>query len=775
VLCAGIATVATAAEELDELEEVVVTAQFREQNVQDTPLAITAVSAEMLENRNQTNITEITAQAPSVMLKPQSAMYGPAIAAYIRGIGAGDFNPALEPGVGIYIDDVYFATLTGGIMDLLDLDRVEVLRGPQGTLAGRNSIGGAVKLYSKKPTAENSGSFHVTYGSRDRLDLRGTANFALTDNLFVRISGVDKKQDGYVKRLDYGCVYPNNPFGIPAQRPTTAGCVLGKDSNVNYSAARAAIRWLASDRAEINLSADYVNDRRNPTGVVLVDYRDEPNMDAAFERSQAIYDNDPTNNARGIDFVPPRGSYYNFASFYNPPYPGGALADSTATPPPWVESRPVPQQWFEGWGTALDMEFKLSDSLVLKSISAWREYDSGFTNDNDLSPLTSSIGDGSLPFHAFTQELRLNGGNDRLEWTLGAYFLDQQSTYQSWQDLRYSSPLQFQQNDEVNVDTKAGFAHVAFDVTDRLTLTGGLRYTDEHKDYTYVRLNHAGTAPATVVGQLNGERRDYDGDEFDYRVAVQYDWNPDVMTYIQYATGFKGGGVSPRPFVADQAVPFGAEKLGTFEAGFKADLLGRRVRLNGAVFLSDYTDLQLNLQNCSPPSSLNSPCGIIANAGDAEIKGFELESVIRPVRGMLIDASYSYIDFEYTKLNNVGGIQPHFVAPFMPKHKAAIGVQHEWALGNGSTLSPRVDWSFQSHIFTNGNNQVTNRIGSYGLVNARVTWRNADGDLDVALEGTNLTDKYYFLSRADQYTGAGHTDGAPGRPREFAVTIKTRF
>src|SRR5690606_3680476 len=155
VLCAGATAVATAAEQLDELEEVVVSAQFRKQNVQDTPLAITAVSAEMLENRNQTNITEITAQAPSVMLKPQSAMYGPAIAAYIRGIGAGDFNPALEPGVGIYIDDVYFATLTGGIMDLLDLDRVEVLRGPQGTLAGRNSIGGAVKLYSKKPTAEN--------------------------------------------------------------------------------------------------------------------------------------------------------------------------------------------------------------------------------------------------------------------------------------------------------------------------------------------------------------------------------------------------------------------------------------------------------------------------------------------------------------------------------------------------------------------------------------------------------------------------------------------
>ncbi|MDQ2639801.1 MAG: TonB-dependent receptor [Pseudomonadota bacterium] len=795
MLLTSAGTVAVAAEdEMVELEEVVVTAQFREQNVQDTPLAITAVSAEMLEARSQTNITEITSQAPSVTLKPQSAMYGPAIAAYIRGIGAGDFNPALEPGVGIYVDDVYFATLTGAIMDLLDLERVEVLRGPQGTLAGRNSIGGAVKLYSKKPTAGNSGSFQATYGSRNRVDLRGTANFALGENLFMRISGVNKTQEGYVDRIDYGCAFPDNPFGIPAQRPTTAGCVVGRDSNVNYSAVRGAVRWLANDRTEINLSADYVNDRRNPTGVVLVDYRDAPSMNAAFERSQAIYDNDPTNNARGINFVVPRGSYYNYASFYNPRYDGGALATSTTPtlgqPAPWVESRPTPGQWFEGWGTALDMEFKLSDSLVVKSISAWREYESGFTNDNDLSPLASSIGDGTLPFHSFTQELRLNGGGEKLEWTLGGYFLDQQSTYQSWQDLRYSQPLTFQQDDEVNVDTKAAFGHLAYKATDALTLTAGLRYTDEHKDYTYVRLAHDGSWAAPVTGGapgvaqgnpagvagLNGTRSDYDGDNLDYRVAAQYAFTPDMMAYVQYATGFKGGGISPRPFYADQAVPFDPEKLGTYELGVKTDLLGRRLRVNGAVFFSDYTELQLGLQNC--PTPLNpggTPCGMIANAGDAEIKGFELESVIRPVRGMLIDASYSYTEFEYTKLNNVGGIQPTFVAPFMPKHKASIGVQHEWSLPNGSSLAPRVDWSFQSFIFTNGNNQVTNRIGGYGLVNARLVWRNADGNLDIGLEGTNLGDKYYFNSRADQFTGAGHTDGAPGRPREWALTMKARF
>jgi iron complex outermembrane receptor protein len=169
----------------------------------------------------------------------------------------------------------------------------------------------------------------------------------------MRISGVDRTQEGYVDRIDYGCAFPGNPFGIAAQRATSAGCVVARDSNVNYSAVRGALRWIAGERAEFNFSADYVNDRRNPTGVVLVDYRDQPSMDAAFERSQPIYDNNPANNARGIDFVPPRGSYYNYASFYNPYYAGGALATSALLPPPWVESRPTPQQWFEGWGTTL--------------------------------------------------------------------------------------------------------------------------------------------------------------------------------------------------------------------------------------------------------------------------------------------------------------------------------------------------------------------------------------------------------------------------------------
>ncbi len=196
----------------DVLGEVVVTAQFREQNVQDTPLAITAISAEMLESRNQTNLAEVTNQAPNVTLKPQGAAFGPSLGASIRGVGQFDFNPALEPGVGIYVDDVYYATLTGSILDLLDLERVEILRGPQGTLAGKNSIGGAVKLFSRKPQGEG-GYLAGTYGSRDRIDIRGSADFALSEKVFARISGVSKEQRGYIERRDYGCDHPGS--GVP--------------------------------------------------------------------------------------------------------------------------------------------------------------------------------------------------------------------------------------------------------------------------------------------------------------------------------------------------------------------------------------------------------------------------------------------------------------------------------------------------------------------------------------------------------------------------------
>ena len=252
------------------LQEVVVTAQFRRQNLQDTPIAITAVNAALLAQRNQTELVDVTNQAPNVVLKETGGAFGPGMSAYIRGIGQGDFNPALEPGVGIYVDDVYYPSLTGANFDLLDLDRVEILRGPQGTLAGRNSEGGAIRLYSVKPQDDNSGDVRATYGSRNLVEFRGVANYALIkDTLFIRVSGVSKRQDGYLTRVDYGCSHPDNPYGIP-NMAQQGNCVMGHEGGKNYAAGRLALRWLASDSLEVNLATDITDDNSEVAAKTLI-------------------------------------------------------------------------------------------------------------------------------------------------------------------------------------------------------------------------------------------------------------------------------------------------------------------------------------------------------------------------------------------------------------------------------------------------------------------------------------------------------------------------
>ena len=267
-------TPALGAESRDELEEIVVTAQFREQNLQDTPIAITAVTAEMLELRSQNNIYQVAAQAPNVSLAPQGQGNGSGIIAFIRGVGQTDYNFALEPGVGLYIDDVYYSTLTGSLVDLTDLERVEVLRGPQGTLAGRNSIGGAVKLFSRKPSGEG-GSVSLTYGKFNRIDARGMADFALAeDKLFMRVAGVSKNRDGFVDRLDYACSHPGS--GLPATR-LSDGCKLGTLGGQSYNAGRVSLRWLASENVEVNLIGDLTNDSSEAGPEVLLDCRFVPN------------------------------------------------------------------------------------------------------------------------------------------------------------------------------------------------------------------------------------------------------------------------------------------------------------------------------------------------------------------------------------------------------------------------------------------------------------------------------------------------------------------
>jgi len=749
------------------LDTITVTAQFREQNLQQTPLAITAVNADTMEARSQTSIDQVAAQAPSVSLAPRGAAYGPSMAISIRGVGQSDFNPAYEPGVGLYVDDVYYPTLTGSILDLLDLDRVEILRGPQGTLAGRNSIGGAVKLYSKTPVGDNTGYVESTYGSRNRIDLRASADIGITDSLSARLSGVSKRQDGYVERRDYGCLNPES--GIPANMSANTDCVTAKEGEINYDAVRGILHWDNGGPVRVTVIGDYTNDDRTGAASVLL-FADD-SVPGAQDPAKV----DPTGSGLHLsDFVPDYGSYYNYASYTNEGVDGTVNYRDHEVDglPRRVEDG---RSFFRSWGVSGKVNWDLSDTLNLESITAYRQYSSGFSNDNDMSPLSQQLGNGTLDFWSFSEELRLNGSafDNAVDWTLGGFYMDQRSTYGGYQDLRFSIPP-FQQDDPIDADSKAVFAHVNWFVTNSLSLIGGLRYTDESKNYHFVRIGpDGGPAPEEVVA-LNGEVGRYSGDHIDYRLALQYQWTDNVMTYIQTATGFKGGGVNPRPFIAGQVQPFGQEKLTSYEVGAKTEMLDRRLRLNVAAFYSDYTDIQLVANSC--PQYGPGPCALPINGGSADVYGVELEGNFEPVDGLLIDASAGWLDFEYRKVNPAAaGVDLSDVTPFTPEWKGSAGIQYTAWLDENNSLTPRFDISYQDHVFTTGTNSETSRIRSYTLANARLTWRNEDRGWEAALQVTNIFDKYYLTSIYDAAARSGVAYGSPGRPREWAVTLKKSF
>jgi iron complex outermembrane receptor protein len=751
------------------LQEVIVTAQFRRQNLQDTPIAITAVNAAMLEQRNETSLADVTGQAPGVTLLQTGGAFGPGMTATIRGIGQGDFDPALSPGVGLYIDDVYYSNLTGSDFALVDLDRVEILRGPQGTLSGMNSEGGSIKLYSQKPTGSDTGSVTGGYGSRSLVDLRGMADVALIkDSLFMRISVVSKQQDGYVTRVDYGCAFPAS--GIASSAPET-NCIAGHEGGTNYSGGRVALRWLASDNFEVNLTADGTVDNSQTAAVTLLGVNG-----AAPGALVAAGITAPT-NAHGVtvpynDAFVPANPYVSYANFCAVGLAGNNECFGTDT-----QSKV--------WGSNLTMDWKLADDLALKSITAFRELNSTWTNDDDASPIGSSLGESNMRNHTLTQELRLNGNAGKLlDYSVGGFFLDQVTTYESHQILDYvipATPFEFVQDDPVHEKDYAAFANGTWHITDGLDLNAGLRYTHEQKEYTYVRDNPPGLQSALGVDSIffpgfSGTSGTYEGSKVDYRVNLDYRWNDEVMTYASVSTGFKGGGINPRPFEPSQVEEFAPETLTSYELGAKTDFLDRSLRVNVSAFYEKYSNIQVTLLSCPEFSGGNAaePCAAPTNGGDANIYGGELEASYH-LQGLTVDASLSKQHFEYTSVVAAAGIPLDAAGQDFEPLKWSLGVQYEIPVWAGATLTPRLDFTFASGFYTNANNDANSYVNGHQDLNGRLTYKPATGNWELSVLGTNLTDKLWYTSVFDLSATQGQVYGLPAEPRSIEVQFKKNF
>jgi len=799
-----------------QLQEVVVTAQFRNESVQQTPLAITAISAEGLAQRGQTSLTQITQDAPSVVLTQEVGAFGPSMAAYIRGIGQSDLDPALEPGVGIYIDDIYFGTLTGSLLDLLDLDRVEVLRGPQGTLEGMNSEGGAIKVFSKRPDATTATNLDLLGGSRNHFELRGSTNFAVTDKLFVRLSGVINQQDGYVTRYDFGCANPSftatdingvtGTYSVAPSAGAQSNCVLGHEGGTHYAGGRAAIRFAPSDTLEFNLIGDLTDTNQEapaetlgyagpgplalPTANPALAATTSPALSVMTTNGHLL----PYNSAL-VPAMIPSSFYASYANFCMPAFssPPGLTA---AFGPAFAFSDPAqcvdPRQRVRNWGVSLTADWKIDQSLAFKNIVAERGYTSDWVHDNGESIWPVDLGVESIGHHQISDEARLSGmWHKLLDWTLGAFYFREESTYFGHEDLTYATVgvpffapglLDFNQNDPIDAHDRAAFLHTTWHLTPKLDLILGSRYTKQDKEYHYFRETPTGSliGSAILVSALNGFSSTYKASRWDWRADVDYHFTDQVLGYVQYSTGFKGGGVDPRPFYVQQAIQFRPESLETFEAGIKSGWFDNHLHANADAYFSQYRDIQLTLLNCSGVpgigTAFGSPCALPFNAGSGHQKGVELESQLR-FGGFQADMNASWIKFDYVSVNTADtGVQPNMVTPWTPKFAGGAGVQYTMPVVNAGSVTTRLDAGTRTAVYTAAVNDPYNRLGGYTTYNAHVSWESAKADWQAIVQALNLTGKKYYLNTFDLVeAGQGTVGYNPGPPLELDLEIKHKM
>lgn len=786
------ASMAAQAQEASELEEIIVTAQFREQRLQDTPIAITAITDEMLRVRSVDSVFQVANFAPNVSLAPAPGPFGSSMNAFIRGIGQDDFNFAREPGVGIYIDDVYFPTLTGSVFEVLDLERIEVLRGPQGTLQGRNSIGGAIRLITRKPTGDGGGFAELTFGRFNRIAGHAAGEFALApDKLVMRISGVFNEKDGYQDRLDFACVDPATAAanGIPSAGIGSGSCKIGTLGGKSYAAGRAHLRWTPSERVDISIVGDLTNDKSEANANTLI----------AAEGTPPPPSPGPQNATPGYGnhFVP-SSLFVSYETFCDPGSVDlGFGVFPTSLTGAWCTP---PINHVTTWGVAAIMDFQVSDSFSIKSISSYRELTNDWATSTDGSPLGGETGWNAVEGDSFQQELRANlSVGDALGLTFGVFYFEQDISNAARIDIPYTGtapafPFDFITDEDFNSESLGVYAQATFRVTDAVNITAGARYSDEEKFQVTRRLDPAtgGTSGSTIppfagcADPITGVcgTNTFTTDRVDYRASIDYRWSDGFMTFLSYATGFKSGGVSPRYFFANQFLPYGEEEADAIEFGFKSNLADNRLRLNGSYFVNQYDDQQLGSSICPdlvPPA----PCLADRNLVDSEISGFELEATFAPNDRILIDASYSWIDNEFTRVEPV--ISPLFIVGSdvpeqTPQNKYNIGIQFDFPFASGASITPRVDVIYEDE--KNGFNETRANgfdfsrpipLDSYTLVNFNLIWRSADDDWEAKFALTNATDKEYFWNYFDISGFGGWAGGQPAPPREWALSMRRNF
>jgi iron complex outermembrane recepter protein len=730
------------------LDEVMVTARRVQENLQETPIAITAYSGDALAQRQVFNTNVLDQVVPNLQFADNAPLAGnnSSSQVFIRGIGQTDPTSTVDPGVGLYIDDVYIGNAVGGTMTLRDISNVQVLRGPQGTLFGRNTIGGAILMSTTEPGDEFGGTARLGGGSDSLIDGFVALDVPFSDSVKSRFSIGLRQQDGYVVRPD--------------------GTDLG-DSDTYTAIAKAV--WAPGERARGVFTLDYTESDENGTPLVFATI----NENATFPRVASSDAGCP-----GFTFPQPTV----------PMVQDDRCANDLQNRGPYGNNGSLPlSSTLENWGGALNLSFELTDTLVLKSISSYREIAWGGVRDADNTPLTILHTIYDVEGSQWSQELQLTRQTESLTGVFGVYYFDQNSDDIVTVELNPPPPGVQRDSDNNKVDNKswAAFTQWTYSLGERLDLTAGGRYSEDEKAAFPDQFDFATPNVKQVPAQWYSDTFT----SFTPSASLAYHWTDDAMTYLSYAEGFKGGGWNSHfnavlnQAQVDALLKFEQEEAETIELGFKLDLAGNTLRLNGAVFTADYTDMQVTYRGpIFPPPTPPGVAPFLTNAGKASIDGAELEATWAPSADWIIEASAGYLDATIDELNPAPLLilPPDLVVgnvlPFAPEWQGHIGIAYT-ARANDLAITPRVDVSYQDTTFFDATNtREIAQLDDVTTVNVSLVFGRDAGPWQATLGVNNATDEVYPVAgNSSLTTGSGYAEIAYARPREYFATLKYDF
>jgi iron complex outermembrane receptor protein len=813
------------------LEEIVVTATRREQNLQETPISIVAITGENLELEGLDSLEDVGNDIPNLNI--QGGAFTTGTQFRIRGL----------PGVGIYIDGVWQVS-TAGFLTQEFVDRIEVLRGPQGTTYGRDAVGGAIRIWTRRPAEEFGGSVTATLGSYDRRDVKGSIDVPITETLRTKWTASSIYRDGYIDSVTNGQSYG------------------GMDQDVF----RGDIEWTPGDN--LNFRLTYTTDES---------FISEPKVQDAIFPTYAIPGPDGVQGAPGsncttdpaaCDDVQNWGvlmrDFYGLAIQTNPSrYPGARAF----TPENYVSGYPGGRmgEWQSATNTAqpsrvqydvtnLDIEWNITDNISVTFLTSYTESENDLISDWDGTEYEVVADLSRTKQDVFSEEIQITGGGDRVSWFAGAYYWDQENVtradrrtlaefrtypgqYQTtprWDinDVFASQHCQNLANPAINTiggtdcqtawflsgaafaydrltyndtDGYAVFGEVTIGLTDRLDLTLGTRYHAQAvasgpmtfipgvtaPQTPYSDVLHTGGDPFAGVRVVDPNAPPDEWDEQTYKAALQMQFTDTLMGYLSYTEGFDSGGIAN--ITTNQGrifFPYEPQTVENTEIGVRADLAGGKVRVNATYFDSDWNNIQ-NLGTVRDPATgVELPTLITTNVGTANASGLELEVTFLPTESLMLTLSYGLLDTEYTYLKP-GTPQLTLDTEFQqaPDSEYNIGIQHNANLRNGGSFTSRLDYAYSDQFWRSlpglrmdwygpkNNGPIPagyDESGDWSVVNARFTYEPADAQYAVSLFGTNLTDEY-MLNSGFFHGIWGYDFSSVSRPREVGVSLNYRF